>query len=75
MGGGGYFHYFLASKKTDGFYSILNLKGLNPFLRVEKFRMETLVSILKDLRQGHWMVSLDLKDTSTFQSELRIESF
>ena len=56
-------HYFLAFKRTGGFHPILNLKGLNPFLRVDKFRMETLESILKDLRQGHWMVSLDLKDT------------
>ena len=29
----------------------MNLRCLNPFLRVEKFKMETLVSILKELRQ------------------------
>ena len=61
-GGGYYSHYFLASKKTGGFRPILNLRGLNAYLLVEKFRMETLASILRDLQQGVWMISLDLKD-------------
>ncbi len=42
--------------------SYLNLRGLNAYLLVEKFRMETLASILRDLQQGMWMISLDLKD-------------
>ena len=46
-GGGGYYsHYFLATKRTGGFRPILNLRGLNAYLLVEKFRMETLSSIL-----------------------------
>ncbi len=62
-GGGGYYsHYFLATKKTGGFRPILNLRGLNAYLLMEKFRMETLASILRDLQQGMWMISLDLKD-------------
>ncbi len=48
-GGGGYYHYLLATKKNGGFHPVLNLRGLNPFLKIEKFRMETLVLILRDL--------------------------
>ena len=62
VGGGYYSHYFLAMKKTGSFRPILNLRGLNPYLLVEKFRMETLASILLDLQKGMWMISLDLKD-------------
>ena len=42
-GGGYYFHYFLATKRTGGFRPILNLRGQNAYLLVEKFRMETLI--------------------------------
>ncbi len=60
--GGFYSHYFLATKRTGGFRPILNLRGLNTYLRVSKFRMETLSSIIQGLHPGWWMVSLDLKD-------------
>ncbi len=56
-GPGFYSHYFLATKKTGG-----NLRGLNAYLLVEKFRMETLASVLRDLQKGMWMISLDLQD-------------
>ncbi len=46
QGGGYYSHYFLASKRTGGFHPILNLRGLNASLLLEKFRMEILASIL-----------------------------
>ena len=52
-----------ATKRTGGFNPILNLRGLNSFIRVTKFRMDTLTSILQGLHKGWWMVSLDLKDT------------
>ena len=61
-GGGGYPHYFLATKRTGGLRSILNLRGLNSYLLVSKFRMETLSSIIQGLHLGWCMVSLDLKD-------------
>ncbi len=60
--GGFYSHYFLATKRTGGFCPILNLRGLNSFIRVAKFCMETLTSILQGLHKGWWMWSLDLKD-------------
>ena len=59
---GFYSHYFLASKKTGGFRPILNLRGLNQHIRCDKFRMDTLQTILQALAPGDWMVSLDLKD-------------
>ncbi len=61
-GWGVYSHYFLATKKTGGFHPILNLRGLNTYLLMEKFRMGMRVSILQNLQPGMWMVSLDLKD-------------
>ncbi len=62
-GGGFYSHYFLAPRKVCDF-RLLNLKGLNACLLVEKFRMETLASIVPDLQLVMWMVSLDLKDAN-----------
>ncbi len=49
-------------RKRVGFCPILNFRGLNPYLLVEKFRLETMTSILRDLCPGMWMVSLYLKD-------------
>ena len=41
---------------------VINLKGLNQFVRTEHFKMEGL-HLLPDLLQpGDWMVKLDLKD-------------
>ena len=57
-----YSHYFLATKRTGGFCPILNLRRLNLFVRVAKFCMETLTSVLQGLHKGWWVVSLDLKD-------------
>ncbi len=45
-------------RKRVGFCPILNFRGLNPYLLVEKFRLETMTSILRDLCPGMWMVSL-----------------
>ena len=59
---GYYSHYFLAPKKDGSWRPILNLKGLNLHLRCDKFRMETLTSILQCVNHGDWMFSLDLKD-------------
>jgi hypothetical protein len=45
-----------------GFRPILNLKPLNKFIRYEHFKMENLQSVRFLLREGDWMVKLDLKD-------------
>jgi hypothetical protein len=59
---GYYSPYFLASNKDGSLRPILNLKGFNKYMVKEKFRMETLGSILQSLHLGDWMYSLDLKD-------------
>ena len=41
---------------------IFNLSGLNTYLHVSEFCMETLNSIIQGFNQGWWMVLLDLKD-------------
>ena len=59
---GFYSTYFLVKKKGGGVRPILNLKGLNKFLTVFKFRMLTTASLLRTIRQGEWWSSVDLKD-------------
>jgi hypothetical protein len=59
---GYYSPYFLASKKDGSLRPILNLKRFNKYLEKEKFRMETLRSILQTLQLGDWLYSLDLND-------------
>jgi hypothetical protein len=59
---GFYSPYFLAAKKDGSLRPILNLKNFNKFLVKEKFRMETLRSILQTLQLDDWLYSLDLKD-------------
>jgi hypothetical protein len=54
---------FLIPKKDGGQRPIINLKSLNEFVQTEHFKMEG-IHLLKDLlRQGDWMVKVDLKDT------------
>ncbi len=69
VGGRFYSHYFLATKRTGGFFPIysqpqrmvgfapyvLNLSGLNKYVHVSNFCMETLSSVLQGLRKG-WLV-------------------
>ena len=57
-----YSHFFLTTKRTGGFRPILNLHGLNSFIRVAKFHIETLTSILQGLHKCWWMVLLDLNN-------------
>jgi hypothetical protein len=59
---GWYGHYFLVKKKSGGLRPILNLKPLNKLLQVEKFKMETLKSVILATQPGEWVASVDLKD-------------
>jgi hypothetical protein len=54
--------FFLAPKKTGDWRPILNLKPLNVYIKPQKFRMETLATILKSPIRGCWAKSIDLKD-------------
>ena len=59
---GFYSRYFLVEKKGGGMRPILDLRGLNKFLKTFKFRMLTTASLLRTVRRGDWFTSLDLKD-------------
>lgn len=49
-------------KKDGGLRLILDLCHLNLLLRVSKFKILTLKSILSHIRTGDWFVTIDLKD-------------
>jgi len=53
---------FLVEKKGGGQRPVINLKALNQFVRVEHFKMEGLHLLPDLLKQGDWMVKMDLKD-------------
>ena len=59
---GFYSSIFFVPKKTGGFRPIINLKRLNSFVRYEHFKLESMESVRHLIRQGDWMVKLDLKD-------------
>ncbi len=62
MKGRAFYYYFLATKRMGRLRLILNVKEFNTRLLIEKFRMETLASILRDFCPGMWMISLNPKD-------------
>ena len=59
---GFYSTFFLVPKKDGGLRPVLNLKPLNKFIRVTKFKMCTPQKIIQTLHKGNWLASLDLKD-------------
>ena len=60
--GGFWSTVFCTPKKTGGWCPILNLKPLNQFIRPQKFRMDTLASILRCPLKGRWALVIDLQD-------------
>ena len=53
---------FLVPKPNNKWRPILDLSKLNPFLKVEKFKMEAPETIRTSLQQGEWVTSVDFKD-------------
>ena len=53
---------FLVPKPNNKWRPILDLSKLNLFLKVEKFKMETLDTIRTSLQQGEWVTSIDFRD-------------
>ena len=53
---------FLVPKPNNKWRPILDLSKLNPFLKTEKFRMETPETIRTSLQRGEWITSVDFKD-------------
>jgi hypothetical protein len=55
--------FFCISKSGDGlFRPIVNLRPLNSCIRYEHFKMENLNSVQSLLREGDFMIKIDLKD-------------
>ncbi len=54
--------FFMVPKKSGEYRGILDLSALNNYIRKERFKMDTAESIREQLRQGDWVISLDLKD-------------
>ena len=53
---------FLVPKKLGGWRPVFDLSSLNNFLVIPKFRMESALSIQRSLKQGQWVISIDVKD-------------
>ncbi|KAK2891979.1 hypothetical protein Q8A73_017644 [Channa argus] len=59
---GFYSRYFLVPKKSGEMRPILDLSFLNQFMVVRRFHMLTTASVLRSMRPGDWLSSVDLKD-------------
>ena len=59
---GVFYRLFLVPKPNNKWRPILDLSKINPFLRVQKFKMETPETIRTSLQQGEWVTSIDFKD-------------
>ena len=53
---------FLVPKKNGQMRPVINLKALNQWVETPHFKMEGLSSLRDLLRQGDWLVKVDLKD-------------
>ena len=59
---GFYSRMFVVQKASGAWRPIIDLSTLNKYIAKTKFKMETVQSMLASVRQGDWMVSIDLKD-------------
>ena len=59
---GFYNRLFLVPKPDERGRLVIDLRGLNTFLHIEKFKMETPESIRTSLIPGEWVSSIDLSD-------------
>ena len=59
---GFYSRLFLVQKASGSWCPIIDLSTLNDYITSSHFHMETPQSVLRSIRPGDWMVSLDLQD-------------
>ena len=59
---GFYSRLFLVQKASGSWRPIIDLSTLNGYVISSHFHMETPKSVLRSIRPGDWMVSLDLQD-------------
>ena len=62
LGPGFYSRLFLVEKASGSWRPVIDLSHLNEFVQLTPFKMETVTSILLSVREGDFLVSLDLKD-------------
>ncbi len=58
----GFFSRYFLVPKRDGLRPILDLRRLNLFLYKGKFKMLTMRTIMSQVQEGDWFVTIDLKD-------------
>ncbi len=59
---GFYSTYFIVPKKDGGHRPVLDLRGLNQYLKVLPFKMIHTRIVMQSISAGEWFTSLDLKD-------------
>ncbi|CAJ0935182.1 unnamed protein product [Ranitomeya imitator] len=59
---GFYSNLFIVPKKDCTVRPILDLKLLNTFIRVRRFRMESLRSVIASMEKGEFLASIDIQD-------------
>ena len=59
---GFYSRLFVVQKDSGVWRPIIDLSTLNTCIASQHFHMETPQSVLRSIRQGDWMISLDLQD-------------
>ena len=59
---GFYSRLFLVQKASGSWRPVIDLSTLNDYITSSHFHMETPQSVLRSIRPGDWMVSLDLQD-------------
>ena len=52
----------VVQKDSGAWRPIIDLSTLNTYIASQRFHMETPQSVLRSIRQGDWMISLDLQD-------------
>ena len=59
---GFYSRLFVVQKDSGAWRPIIDLSTLNTYVASRRFHMETPQSVLRSIRPGDWMISLDLQD-------------
>ena len=59
---GFYSNIFLVAKEDGGLRPVINLSGLNVYIKKKTFRMASLKDVSQSLRRGDWAATIDLKD-------------
>ena len=59
---GFYSRLFVVQKDSGVWRPIIDLSTLNTYIASQHFHMETPQSVLRSIRKGDWMISLDLQD-------------